>query len=286
MGLLVKLQQHEHLNQQFMVCGVDGWAEWSDNRECLNLDFFWVDDGAMRCLKALLPHGRSELSLDEVPSIEHVQGAKAGIARMSSPEVQQNGGFLRRSERGYFRMKELEGSPVPFEQWPSALELRSREGFSRLLQGTLSLWDTYPTFMHQELEATVPAITGWLNSAEVQAYLRVKATNMADYWAEQIGEASTSGDATAGALREELRSKQPVPNPSEILRFKEAMIEDAMQYFSNHTIPSYQTGYGIQEGITRILKRANLMQFEERFPWQTWQPFDFSDAPRMRCLSW
>lgn len=257
------------VSQQLELLGFSGLAEWDDNRECLNLEF-WVQTrkGLLQC-HCLAQHGQAELDYNARPTQAHIDGAIAYLQDLAT-RCDQNG--FDSNTRGYIHLPTEPA--LPWQHDDSAVfasRLRSLS-FLNAVENRINLPSAFK-HLKPKVEKYVRLKLG---ETQFKNYLDSKASDMAGYWASNVGSLGSSGNIIADTLHSQVAGHHL---PSDADKLYAAMKEDILAGFAEGRVRFYDTDYGCGRALSTLLKNANLSHLEKAMPWKTWRHFDFSDAP-------
>jgi hypothetical protein len=252
----------EVLSHGQMIAGISGYPKWGSNDDCLELSFWYLQDGYLKRYKALCPHGLQELNRCTIPTYAHIDGAVQWLESVAIPSATPASWdnsilWFNPSYRGHLAYYPANTGNI--QPWPDdPNELVEPILRSSTMEEIIGLRPRLPGLIHGQsplAEAIRQQMRDYLSSEVVQGYLRAKAEDMAQFWARQF-------------LLE-----------TDAERFRVAMVEDILQGFSNGWVRFYDTDYAPQDALKELLEKNNLEGLAKSLPWKTWQHFDFSDAP-------
>jgi hypothetical protein len=272
-----------------MTIIIDGFAEWKGSGDCLVLDYWYIQDEKLNKFTALCPHGLASVNYSElVPShhtVQHISAAIAWLEKEAIPLSEEavslsgkRGLDYSPSYRAY-----LVGYPIgEVDPWPDdpgkvAIAALKSTPFIDLIRRSFPV----PNFLEdsQRVERIKQIASDFINSQEVQDYLKKKAEGMADFWVGKIGGLGSSGNMAADGFHALIRAGgEPAPE-SEALRFREVLVSHSLKSFDQGRVPYYDTDYGPSFEFRKVLEENGLMNLASHLPWKTTQPFDFNDAP-------
>jgi len=268
-----------------MTILIDGFAEWKGSGDCLVLDYWYIQSEKLNKFTTLCPHGLSSVHYsDPVPS-QHIAAAIAWLEKEVIPSSEETVGLSGKrglnyspSYRAYLTSYPIgEVDPWPDDPGKVAIAALKSAPFVDLIRRSFAV----PKFLEnsQQVERIKQMASDFINSQEVQDYLKKKAEGMADFWVGKIGWLGSSGNMAADGFHALIRAGgEPAPE-SEALRFREVLVSHSLKSFDQGIVPYYDTDYGPGFEFREVLEENGLMNLASHLPWKTTQPFDFNDAP-------
>lgn len=256
--------------------GHTGLAEWEGNGDCLNLRFWLQTSTGLRFTEALVPHGLEEdCSYAECPSEQYIEAAKASLVELLAT-CDENG--YNPNGRGYVHIEHLDkmGEIYPWQDSGAEVLRIAKKGVTlrEVIRGRCSLPERWKG-LDSSLMAYYRSV---LALPATRFYLENKADDMANYWADKLGTLGSSGNFMADYLHSKLQASDDTDtNLNDVYKFREALKADILENFEQGIVPFYDTDYGVGYELREVLEKAGLSHLESKFPWKTWQHFDFSD---------